>query len=86
MSRRDDYFGDVCYEVWCRGGNPDRVDRDRCRDAEDSGREADEYAASLMRRAAEREEERRAEEEYREHERWLAEQDAEEPAPDSAGQ
>lgn len=32
MSEREDrerYLGDVEYEVWRRGGNPDRVDRDR---------------------------------------------------------
>jgi hypothetical protein len=28
MSERHDYFHDVCFEVWRRGGNPDRVNMD----------------------------------------------------------
>ena len=32
MSNRDDYYGDVIYEVWRSGGNPDLVDYDRCDD------------------------------------------------------
>jgi hypothetical protein len=37
MSRRDDehreYRGDVLYDVWRSGGNPDAVDYDRVRDS-----------------------------------------------------
>ena len=34
MSRQDEdkYRGDVMYDVWRSGGNPDLVDYDRCRD------------------------------------------------------
>lgn len=32
MSHFDEYLGDVYYDVWRRGGNPDRVDPDRVRD------------------------------------------------------
>jgi hypothetical protein len=47
MSRQDysDYRGDVFYDVWRSGGNPDAVDYDRVRDAYydglDSGEAAD---------------------------------------------
>lgn len=46
---RDRYFGDACYEVWRHGGNPDRVDADRCMRAYEDGVEADRHAAALMR-------------------------------------
>lgn len=37
MRRDPNYFGDVCYEVWRSGGNPDSVDYDRVRDREYDG-------------------------------------------------
>lgn len=63
MSTPYDYRGDVEYEVWRMGGNPDCVDPDRCRDAYDAGIEADDYAAGLMRRRRERIEEEQFQEE-----------------------
>ena len=49
MSRRDElgqYRGDVFYDVWRSGGNPDAVNDDRVEDAYYDGLEAD-YAASI---------------------------------------
>ena len=34
---RDSYFGDSIYDVWRRGGNPDRIDADRADDAQARG-------------------------------------------------
>lgn len=53
MSRdeRDDYRGDVIYDVWRSGGNPDRVDYDRCDDAYYRGIEASHHAETLLREA-----------------------------------
>lgn len=46
-------LGDVYYEVWRRGGNPDAVDDDRVRDAEYCGDTAEEIAhAELWRQQA----------------------------------
>lgn len=39
------YFGDVIFDVWCRGGNPDLVDRDRVEVCEQNGAPAEEVAA-----------------------------------------
>lgn len=33
-ARRD--FYDLCYDVWCSGGNPDNVDLDRFEDLHES--------------------------------------------------
>jgi hypothetical protein len=63
------YFGDVCYDVWRSGGNPDAVDRDRAYAAELDRIPAEDHAAQLMREDAARhlaardEEMRRLEEE-----------------------
>lgn len=46
----DSYFGDLIYEVWRRGGNPDNVDRDQAREFEYLGYEPDEAAAIVDRR------------------------------------
>lgn len=51
--RREDerrYQGDVTYEVWRRGGNSDRVDRDRVRDCFDDGLSSETAASREMRR------------------------------------
>lgn len=45
-----DYENDVFYEVWRRGGNPDRIDDDRVSDAYYDGVYADDCAAREMRR------------------------------------
>lgn len=46
----DDYYGDVVYAVWQRGGNPDMVDRDRVAERESDGYTEDEAAAAEYRR------------------------------------
>lgn len=45
-----DYEGDVVYETWRRGGNPDRVDPDRVEDYYRAGLDSDEAAARELRR------------------------------------
>lgn len=50
MSDDDGYFGDVIYEVWRRGGNPDRVDADRVDDYRYDGVDADSAASAELRR------------------------------------
>lgn len=56
MSRnRDDYFGDVVYEVWRSGGNPDAVDRDCTDECFYDRREPDECARDELRRQQPRE-------------------------------
>lgn len=54
MSKRNDYYGDVCYEVWRNGGNPDAVDYDRCDTAQYNGVEAEGHAHRLLRESDER--------------------------------
>jgi hypothetical protein len=54
---RDKYRGDVFYETWRRGGDPDRVDVDRVTDAYYDGLSASEFVsrqqqAELNRRQA----------------------------------
>jgi hypothetical protein len=44
-----DYYGDVTYEVWRSGRNPDDVDRDRVRDYEYDGYSAQEAATAIIR-------------------------------------
>jgi hypothetical protein len=57
----DDFLGDVYYEVWRRGGNPDRVDEDRVLDCMYDGRSAEEcadrYMSEVWRRRERREQE-----------------------------
>lgn len=38
---RSDYHGDVTYEVWRSGGNPDSIDRDRVDEHRAYGDDAD---------------------------------------------
>jgi len=47
---RDELRGDVWYEVWRSGGNPDLVDDDRLDDCLDSGAYPEECAMSEVRR------------------------------------
>ena len=47
---RNDYRGDVLYDVWRSGGNPDAVDYDRVDDAYAAGDYAEDVAASEVRR------------------------------------
>lgn len=42
--------GDVAYEVWRRGGNPDRVDYERVTDAYHDGRTVEDVAQGELRR------------------------------------
>lgn len=44
---KDAYFGDLIYEVWRQGGNPDAVDRDQARDFEQLGYYPEDAAAAL---------------------------------------
>jgi len=65
---RDRYFGDVCYAVWWRGGNPDTVDYDRAMRACEDDIEAESHAARLMReRRSSREDEAYRAAEYEEY-------------------
>ena len=50
MRRDPNYCGDVEYEVWRRGGNPDCVDRDRLADYEYDGRSAESAARAELER------------------------------------
>jgi hypothetical protein len=45
----NEYLGDVWYEVWRRGGNPDIVDDDRVIDRYYDGYDSDESAALEIR-------------------------------------
>ncbi len=47
---RADYHGDVIYEVWRSGGNPDRVSDDCIADCYDGGREAEACAHDELHR------------------------------------
>lgn len=47
---KDDYRGDVIYEVWRRGGNIDRVDDDRVSDYYYDGYDYEQAAYFEMRR------------------------------------
>lgn len=59
MSSREErlkYEGDVAYDVWRAGGNPDAIDLDRIDDHYYEGAYADEAAAAELRhQAADRE-------------------------------
>lgn len=43
------YEGDVSYEVWRRGGNPDRIDDDRVGDSYDNGLSHEQAASKEIR-------------------------------------
>ena len=62
-----EYRGDLIYEVWRRGGNPDRVDGDMADHYRDRGYSPDGAAASIMRQDRERREERAREDEEAEY-------------------
>ena len=47
---RKGYEGDVWYEVWRRGGNPDLVDSDRVQDCYDEGLYSEETASRELTR------------------------------------
>lgn len=64
------YYGDVCYERWRMGRNPDSVNPDACSDAESRGVDAESYAHQLSRREDERRMERRREEEEQERQHY----------------
>jgi len=49
MKDHDKYFGDVCYDVWRAGGNPDRINPDRIDAAEADGIEAEDAARRELR-------------------------------------
>ncbi len=51
---RSDYYGDVVYEVWRHGGDPDMVDYDRLDDYRYEGLYPDEAASRELRRRSPR--------------------------------
>lgn len=51
------YDSDVYYEVWRSGGNSDRINEDRVRDAYYNGLEAESAAAMEIKRQCQKEEE-----------------------------
>lgn len=74
MSNRDsDYYGDVSYEVWRNGGNPDAVDYDRCAYARDNGIEAESHAHKLLREDDERRQQREFERQTSDEDRYYQE-------------
>ncbi len=52
--KRTDFNGDVVYDVWRNGGNPDEIDEVRLDEAYWDGYEADEFAQSEVRRQRDR--------------------------------
>jgi len=48
-SDRDDYWGDVVYEVWRAGGDVDRIDDDRVEDNRWDGMEYEDAASIELR-------------------------------------
>jgi len=50
VSKDSDYFGDVLYDVWLLGGNPDLIDRDTCQDDRYEGLWPEESANRELRR------------------------------------
>jgi len=48
--KRSDYYGDVVYEVWRHGGDPDMVDYDRLDDYRYEGLYPDEATSRELRR------------------------------------
>jgi hypothetical protein len=44
-----DYFADVQFDVWNRGGDPDAVDRDRVEACRDGGADVEETAGLELR-------------------------------------
>ncbi len=72
-SDRDRFHGDVVYEVWRSGGNPDAVDYDCTQSCYSDGVDASGCASEELRRQREPAE-RRAAEEAAMQEQWEAEQ------------
>ena len=70
------YEGDVMYDVWRGGGNPDAVDYDRARDAHYDGVRAEDHAAALMREDAARRQAQRDEAEQMDEAEYYAARDA----------
>ena len=50
MAERDDYFGDVVYDAWRSGYNPDAVERDQVEDYRDEGMDSFEAGEAECRR------------------------------------
>jgi hypothetical protein len=70
----DDYYAEVAYQVWSRGGNPDLVDRDRVEERQQEGYTEDETSLAEFRRQQRgREEQRERDEERAEAERLESE-------------
>ena len=69
-----DFAGDVYYDVWRSGGNPDAVDPDRIYGRYSDGWESDESAISELRRQREVDEQRRQEHEMEQQMLYEAEQ------------
>ena len=63
----DLYRGDVTYDVWRRGGNPDQVDYDEIRDDFYDGLSPDESATRAIRRQRGRDDRPTEEEYYQDH-------------------
>lgn len=66
------YEGDVAYEIWRMGGNPDSVHPDRIADYKYEGYSADEAASRILRRDRERREIQR--QEQAQQEQWERDQ------------
>lgn len=49
MKNSSDYYNDASYEVYLRGGNPDRLDPDKCEDDRYNGRDPKYTAERLLR-------------------------------------
>lgn len=47
---QEKYFGDLVFEVWMNGGNPDLVDRDQANDFLDEGTGIEEAARLLTKK------------------------------------
>ena len=54
MTEKDRFDGDVFYEVWRRGGNPDRVNCDDFRELQECGYTAEDVAAAEIERQQQR--------------------------------
>lgn len=50
MTEKDRFYDDVVYEVWRRGGNSDRVDRDDLQELRECGYAAEDAAAKEIER------------------------------------
>ena len=57
MSEKDDkYFGDMIYEAWRNGDNPDEISRDEAKDYQEAYYEPEEAAELHFRKHREQEE------------------------------